>query len=57
MKMEGTQTAMSLGWITNYLFSFANKLPAECQRHLELLPSSSEEEQAQSAKRKRELSG
>ena len=48
-------TAISLGWILNYLFSFAGQVPTECGHHSDLLPISSDEGEAQSAKREREL--
>ena len=39
-KMIGAHTATSLGWILNYLFSFARQPPIEYEHHLELPPSS-----------------
>ena len=56
-KMIGAQTAISLGWIPYYAFGFAGKCPMECEYQLKLLPSSSDEREAQSVKRKRELTG
>ena len=56
-KMIGAQTAIFLGWISYYAFGFAGKCPMECEYQLKLLPSSSDEREAQSVKRKRELTG
>ena len=53
VKMSGAETAFSLGWILNYLFSFAGRRPIECERDLDLLPGTSDEGES----RKRELTG
>ena len=55
VKMPGAHTACSPFWITNYLFGFANQLPMERKRHLDVPPSSTSDEEAPGARRKREL--
>ena len=47
----GTQTAMSLGWIIRYLFSFCRDLPERCELHHNVTESSSEEELGDAKKR------
>ena len=34
VKMVGTHTAMSLGWIPRSLFRFQEKIPKACEAHL-----------------------
>ena len=50
--MTGTQTTMSLGWITRYLFDFARAMPERCEFHHAVEASSSGEEEEQAKKRK-----
>ena len=49
--LTGTQTTMSLGWVTRYLFDFQRALPDRCEFHRTLAATSSEEEEL-SKKRK-----
>ena len=55
VKMVGARTATSLGWILNYLFTFMEKFPAECEHRLDLPPGPCEEEPSHGSKRQREL--
>ena len=49
--LTGTQTTMSLGWMSRYLFDFQRALPSRCEFHRTLASTSSEEEEL-SKKRK-----
>ena len=52
VKMLGAQTAISSGWIMNYLISPANQLSLEREHHLGLPPSASSEGEAPEATRR-----
>ena len=50
--LAGTQTALSWGWIINYLYSFRRAFPQSCEFRRGREPSSSDGEEAKAKKRK-----
>ena len=50
--LAGTQTAMSFGWVANYLSSFCRAFPQKCELRRGIESSSSDEQEIEAKKRK-----
>ena len=55
--LAGTQAAMSLGWIINYLFSMRCAFPQSCEFRRDQEVTSSDNEEAEAKRRKPEEAG